>query len=155
VQSSKTVQDGSGRVTIVETDDRGEPEFIALATALDFKNQPNYVELVSFPLNRGDWTGKGSGRIGLLMFSANVNQGGNGADYVLLDCIVYGYIGSAPTVIKRMAFGPNAPDDFMRLDDSNNYDKVGIAGRQIVNGRPDSTTTLVSLSLTVSGRISR
>ena len=155
MQSSSKVQDGSGRITIVETDDRGEPEFVALTAQADFSKQPNYVELVSFPLNRGDNPGKGSARLGLLMFSANVNPGVAALDYLLLDCIVYGYVGSAPTVIKRMAFGANAPDDFMRLDDSNNYDKIGIAGRQIVNGRPDSTTTVGSLTLTVSGRISR
>jgi hypothetical protein len=155
VQSSTTVQEGSGRVTIVEHDDRGEPEFIALAAPVDFRNQANYQELVNIPLGRGDWTGKGSARLGLLMFSATINQGTNGADYVLLDCIVYGYIGASPTVIKRMSFGVNAPDDYLRLDDSNNYDKITIAGRQVVNGRPDGTTALVALSLTVNGRISR
>ena len=155
MQSSKQIADGSGRITIVETDDRGEPDFVAMIAPQDFRNQLNYAELISFPLNRDDWPGKGSARLGLLQFSANVNQGTNGADYVLLDCIVYGYIGSAQTVIKRMAFGPNAPDDYVRLDDSNNYDKISVAGRQIVNGRPDNTTQLISLSLMVVARISR
>lgn len=155
MQSSKQIADGSGRITIVQADDRGEPDFITLIQPQDFRNQLNYAELISFPLNRNDWPGKGSARLGVLMFSANVNQGTNGADYVLLDCIAYGYIGSAATVIKRMAFSSFAGDDYLRLDDSNNYDKIGVAGRQIVNGRPDNTTQLISLSLTVSARISR
>lgn len=155
MRGNKQISDGSGRITIVETDDRGEPDFITLVAPVSFAGLTDYKELITFPLNRGDWVGKGTARLGLLMFSANVNQGQAGADYVLLDCFVNGYIGSSPTVIKRMSFGPNAPDDFMRLDDANNYDKVGIAGRQIVNGRPDNVTQLVSLTLMVSGRVSR
>lgn len=155
MQSSSKVTDGSGRITIVETDDRGEPEFVSLIQPVDFRNSLNYAELLFFPLNRGDWAGKGSARLGMLMFSANINQGTNGADYVLLDCIVYGYIGASPTVIKRMAFSSFAPDDYVRLDPSNNYDKISVAGRQIVNGRPDNTTQLTTLSLTASARISR
>ena len=152
---SQTISDGSGRIRIVESDDRGEPEQISLPTVADFRKYATYQELISLPLARDAQQGKGSARIGLLLLSANVNQGAAAGDYVLLDCIVYGYLGSAGTVIKRVAFGPGASDDFVRLDDSDNYDRIGIAGRQIVNGLPDSTSQLAALSLQVTGRISR
>jgi hypothetical protein len=157
VLTTKTVNDGSGRVQIVEHDDRGEPEQLTLPVVGDFRLQGAYAELISVPMNRDQQQpGKGSARLGLLLFSANVSPPTTvGADYVVLDCIVYGYLASAATVIKRMAFGSGAPDDFLRLDDSNNYDRIGVAGRQIVNGRPDSTTALAALSLTVVGRVSR
>jgi hypothetical protein len=156
VLSTKTINDGSGQVRIVETDDRGEPEQLSLPSVADFARVGTYQELISLSLKRDPQQHKGSARLGLLLFSANVNPGlVAGVDYLLLDCIVYGYLASAATVIKRMAFGPGAPDDFLRLDDSNNYDAIGVAGRMLVNGLPDSTSAIQALTLQVSGRISR
>lgn len=152
---SQAITDGSGRVRIVESDDRGEPEQISLPAVADFARVSTYQELISIPLKRDPQQGKGSARLGLLLFSANINPGSVALDYLLLDCIVYGYLASAATVIKRMAFGAQAPDDFLRLDDSNNYDSVGVAGRMLVNGLPNSTAAIQALTLQVSGRVSR
>lgn len=160
MQKSRATSDPSGRVSIIESDDRGEPEQAGSIKTADFRGLSTYQELISIPLTRDDANGRGSARLGLFLFSSNVNPGVlygpiSGLDFVLLDCIVYGYISSASTVIKRMAFGIGSPDDLLRLDDSNNYDSIGIAGRQIVNGAPDSATPLSSLTLMVVGRISR
>lgn len=152
---SQLIQDGSGRVRIVESDDRGEPEQLSLPSVADFARVSTYQELISLPLRRDPQQARGSARLGLFLFSANVNPGAVVLDYLQLDCIVYGYLASAATVIKRMAFGPGAPDDFLRLDDSNNYDAIGVAGRMLVNGLPNSTAAVNALTLQVSGRVTR
>jgi hypothetical protein len=155
VLKSRTTSDPSGRLTIVETDDRGEPEQAGSVYTGDFRGMANYQELISIPLTRDDQARRGSARLGLFLFSSNVNPGLVAVDYLLLDCIVYGYLASAATVIKRMAFGVGSPDDLLRLDDSNNYDAIGVAGREIINGVPSSLGTVQSLTLTVVGRVSR
>lgn len=152
--SSTKVQDGSGRVTVTTTDDRGEPEPIGLGQIANFIGLTTYQELITIPLNRDPQRKRGSARLGLFLFSANVNPGTVANDYLVLDCFVTGYLGGAGTVVKRMSFGPGAPNDFLRLDDSNNYDAIGVSGRQLLNGLPDNSA-ISALSLTVIGRISR
>jgi hypothetical protein len=149
------IQTGSGQVRIVESDDRGEPDGLAAPGVADFRFCATFVEKINLPLSRDATARRGSTRLGVLLLTAQVNASPAVVDYLALDVIVTGYIGSAPTVIKRLSFGPGATDDFVRLDDANNYDSIGISGRQNVNGAGDSTTAVGQLALQAVGRFSR
>lgn len=149
----EVVKDGSGRVTIKELDDRGEPELYVSNTE-DCRGTSVFTEKIAIPFRRIPDAKKGSYVLGLLLVAAQVTDG-SGADTVALEANVLGYVGSAPTVIRRMVFGPGASLQAVRFDVTDTFERVALEARVLVNGVPDGTTVITAASLQASGRFYR
>jgi hypothetical protein len=148
------IVDGSGRVVVHTQDDRGEPEDWNNPQVVDFEQCATFQERLTIPMNRAD--GKGSFRLGTLLLNAQVIPGPTFTGTLLaLEVLVVGYLGTAPTTIKSTVFGAFISQDVVQLDDGTSYDSIGIFGRQVVDGLPDGTTPVGTLSLQVSGRFTR
>lgn len=152
--SSTQGVDGQGRVVVHLKDDRGEPEKWNNPATVDFRASSAFQEKIVIPMERDDT--KGSFRTGTLLLNAQVVPGAAFTGTLLaLEILVIGYVGTSPTTIKSTVFGAFITQDVIGLDDTTSYDTIGIQGRQVVDGVPDSTTPVQILSLQVSGRFTR
>lgn len=152
--SSEQITDGSGRVVLHLKDDRGEPEKWNNPVTVDFRQSASFNEKITIPMER-DST-KGSFRVGTLLLNAQVVPGPTFTGTLLaLEILVIGYMGTSPTTIKSTVFGAFITQDVIGLTDDTSYDSIGIQGRQVVDGLPDSTAPVAILSLQVSGRFTR
>jgi hypothetical protein len=154
VLSSSQIVDGSGRVVVHMKDDRGEPEDFNNPVVVSFAQQATFTERITIPMNRDET--KGSFRLGTLLLNAQIIPGPTFTGTLLaLEVLVIGYVGTAPTTIKSTVFGAFLAQDVVTFDDGDSYDTIGIMGRQVVDGLPDGTTPVATLTLQVAGRFTR
>lgn len=152
--STSIVQDGSGRVHVEQRDDQGEPQTYNTPVIVDFSTSGVFQELLTVDFKRNDE--HGSFRLGTMLLSAHVNPGvGFEGQLLALEVLVVGYVGTSPTVIKRVMFGALAQVDTIGFTDDASYDAIGISGRQMVDGQPNGTATVQALTLQVSVRMTR
>lgn len=147
------VQEGSGRVVIKETDDRGEPE-LYFGNTKDCRGTSTFTEKETITFRRNPDVKKGSYVLGILLVAAQVTDG-TGADHIALEVNVLGYVGSAPSVIRRMVFGPGAGLQLVRFDTTDTYERVALEARVMLNGAPSSSTAITAASLQATGRFYR
>lgn len=135
-------------------DDQGEPERYNNPAPADFRQQSAFSEKITIPMNRDE--NQGAYRLGTLLLTAQVIPGSAFTGTLLaLECRVIGYIGAAPTTIKSTIFGAFLNQDVIGFDDTTSYDAIGIEGRQLVDGLPDSANVVQVLSLQATARFTR
>ena len=142
---SRTTTDPSGRVTIVEKDDRGSSYPIILSQNIDVRGISAFSELGRITLERA--------RKGHLFLSATAQT--NGAftgSFVAIEVKVVGYVASAASVLLYTAMDSNINLVNFAWDEPNSYTALGIEARQIVDGLASGTTTGIDfLNFSVAG----
>jgi hypothetical protein len=141
----RTTRDPSGRVTIVETDDRGSPFPIIVSQPVNVRGIAAFSELVRIPMERA--------RKGHLLLSALVRTNGLFlAQFVFVEINVVGYVASAPQVLMRTALGANTNLVTFSWDEPDTYGSLGIEARQNVDGQPSGDTAGIDdLNFSVAG----
>ena len=141
----RTTRDPTGRVTIVETDDRDTPFPVLVSSQISVRGIPAFSELVRIPLERA--------RRGHIMLSASVQLNASFvAQYVFMEVNVIGYVASAPQVLMRAAMDRNSNLITFAWDEPECYSSLGIEARQVVNGIPSGDATGIDvLGFSVAG----
>lgn len=141
----RTTRDPSGRVTIVENDDRDTPFPIIQPGPANVAGVAAFAELVRIPMERA--------RRGQLFLSGSViTTAAFTGQYVYIDLHVLGYIGAAPSVLFRTAMDSNQNLADFAWEDPETYSSLGIEARQVVDGAASGVTTGIQiLTFTVAG----
>lgn len=144
----RTIHEGSGRVVIEESDDRGTVESWNLAQAADMRGVGAFKEIA-----RVETRGRARGQV--LVTGQVVAGGAFTGNYLYVEFNIVGYVGSQPTIVARGCIGQKNPQQRYTFEDVDAFDELAIEARQVVDGAASSNTTAQAALLSASGRFWR
>ena len=138
------VQDGSGRLRIIEKDRRGEVESYSSPQVMSCVGLGEFVEKESIAV-------KGIAR-GQILITANVIAGAAFAGEMLaLDVQVVGYQGTTASVVAAASLSDTQNQLVYEFGESETFDRLAIEARQNVDGEASGVTTPSMLSFSTVG----
>lgn len=141
----KAYTDPSGRVKVVEHDDRDSPFPILTTQPINCIGIAAFSEMLRYPLTRA--------RRGHIYLSGNVvTTAAFTSQFLAVDVRVIGFIASAPSVVFQTALSATFALAEYSWEDPKSFTALGIEVRQNINGAGSGVTTGIQvLSLSVAG----
>jgi hypothetical protein len=141
----KTITDATGRVRIIERDDRDQPYPLIQTQPASVLGVGTFSEVLRLEMLRA--------RRGQLFLSASINTTAAFlGQYAAVAYNVVGYLGAAGTVLMRSGLSNYFPLASYEWEEPETYSAISIEARQIVDGLPSTVQTgIQTLSLTCYG----
>jgi len=156
--ATRTLTDPTGRVIIVEHDDRDTCDtWNSPQPTYNVAQVAAFTELGKLPLDLVDGTGaRVVYRRGTLLVTSNVIAiAGFAQQYLCIELNILGYIGSTPIVLARTAMDSNLNTYRHSWDLPESYSAIGFEARQNVDGAASGAAVAQTLVFAVSARLWR
>ncbi len=137
------VQDGSGRVRIVQKDEAATQYS---SSSIDLSRRSEVQQLITI-----DVEGVTRGQRLVTATVADDPASGPAHQYLYADCLVVGHIGPTPVLLGRFALDSAQNQARIEFGDAQTFQALSVWGRQVVDGAGDSQVTPKALTLQATG----